>query len=269
MDTEESASKPKPQKKLEDYLKLPKPIDLSAEQRRKKGNKAAKNIEKRPWRQKGETKDFDPNKLRLPLLKGYDDYDRELKALLGDDRDKFLNMMDAANMNGKLKPITCEELDSAKDFTSPAQETQAFEDYNKGAAKAAETSALDDLDEQQKEQIAKFCRPQFLHQLGEDDLGFSFNVIGIFGEPEERPDAGIYTCMVSLAPPAEPYKPKGCNSMLYAHHFFKPDWVQTSPKQFVFREVDDYQISGKIFKPNKHSGLLFDIKRFDFKTRKL
>jgi hypothetical protein len=46
----------------------------------------------KPWRVK---KDEDPNKLRLPLLKGYDDYDRELHELFGDERDKILNMIDA------------------------------------------------------------------------------------------------------------------------------------------------------------------------------
>ena len=34
----------------------------------------------------------------------------------------------------------------------------------------------------------------------------------------------------------------------------------------VFREIDDYQINGKIFKPTKYTGLLFVIKRLDLET---
>jgi hypothetical protein len=57
--------------------------------------------------------------------------------------------------------------------------------------------------------------------------------------------------------------------MLYAHHFFKPDWAQSTPKQLIFREVEDYEISGSLFTPSKYTGLLFDIKRFDLKTGEL
>jgi hypothetical protein len=63
-----------------------------------------------------------------------------------------------------------------------------------------------------------------MQSLDDDQLGFSFNVIGIFGKPDDRVNPSIYTCLVMLAPPAEPFKPKGGNSMLYSHHFFKVDW---------------------------------------------
>ena len=68
-----------------------------------------------------------------------------------------------------------------------------------------------------------------MHELDNDDLGFSFNLIGVFGRPEEKVGPSIYTVLVTLAPPAEPFKPKGSNSMLYTHHFHKVDWNQTSP----------------------------------------
>lgn len=118
-----------------------------------------------------------------------------------------------------------------------------------------------------KDLLNKFCRPQFLHAF--DDLGFSFNVVGVFGQPDVRDESCIYTCLVSLAPPAEPYKVKGCNSMLFAHHFFRQDWSQSCPKQNIFREVADHEVGGKIFRPNKYTGLVFDVKRFNLKTGEL
>jgi hypothetical protein len=57
--------------------------------------------------------------------------------------------------------------------------------------------------------------------------------------------------------------------LLYAHHFYKQDWSQSTPKQHIFREVADYEISGKIFRPNKYTGLIFDVKKFNLKTGEL
>lgn len=88
-------------------------------------------MERKPWRIKNNEAD-DPNKLHLPLLKGYDDYDKELKELFGDDRDKLLNLIDSqANKNAKqMKLMTPEDLESAKDISSPPQELMAYDDYN-------------------------------------------------------------------------------------------------------------------------------------------
>jgi hypothetical protein len=56
------------------------------------------------------------SKLRLPLLKGYDDYDREMFELFGDERDRILNMIDAeASKNfRKIKMVTPQDIESAK-----------------------------------------------------------------------------------------------------------------------------------------------------------
>ena len=81
-----------------------------------------------------------------------------------------------------------------------------------------------------------------------------------------RPSPCVYACLVSLSPPAEPYKPKGTNTMLGAFLFCEVDWKQTTPHHFIFAHTEDIQVSGKVFKPTLATSLLFDFKRLDLKT---
>lgn len=231
--------------KMEEYLNV-NHVKSSLTDLKESFEKKRKEQKDKPWR----VKNNDPNKLRLPLLKGYDDYDRELDELFGKDRERILQMInDEAMKNWKRQKLVTEaDIEEAK---AQAEEAKAREELEKAnwdeeifnphtlgldvgqsilrnwqgfdMSTTQEGYHRSEKDEMTRTQINKFCRPQFLHQI--DDLGFSFNVVGVFGEPDLPEKDCIYTCLASLCPPAEPYKPKGAASMLYAHHFFRLDWA--------------------------------------------
>lgn len=118
------------------------------------------------------------------------------------------------------------------------------------------------------EDIEKYCRPQHLCLYNPQDSGFKYNLIGLFGLPMMPEDQQVmYTVLVSVLPPAEPYKEKPFNSMFASHLFSDVDFEKSKNGCQLF-DTDNpaIEMSGIVLKLLEHSSLLFDIKQFDLKT---
>ena len=76
------------------------------------------------------------------------------------------------------------------------------------------------------EDIERLCKPQNLIAYNPINSGFKYNVIGLFGIPEqidpEKPC--VYTVLASVIPPAAPYKLKPLGSMFGANFFSDIDF---------------------------------------------
>lgn len=171
-------------------------------------------------------------KLIFPLIKGYDDYDRVLKEVLGDDSKKVIGLISdikppsAGGFTGKGIFRTLAEEDFSKAVSTP----QADDNISLQSKISVPVSVSPFKRSIDNDHIDKYCRPQYLNICDQDDLGFAYNLVGVFGTPDdEQGGTFAYACLVSVCPPAEPYKPKGANSMLGAFLFSEIDWKQTTP----------------------------------------
>lgn len=220
------------------------------------------------------------------MIKGYDDYDKVLREVLGDSQPQFNDLISeitgkntnahqglSPNKGGIFRALEVDvgsvDAGSIKELEEDFNFPDNLSASNLGNLRedVSEKSKLPNHKNVDQDRIDQYCRPQYLNVCDKDDLGFAYNLVGLFGNPDnETTTPYAYTCLVSLCPPAEPYKPKGNNSMMGAFLFNEIDWQQTTPHHFIFSHTEDVQVSGKLFKPTLSTSLLFDFKRLDLKT---
>ena len=118
--------------------------------------------------------------------------------------------------------------------------------------------------------VERYCKPQNLSLYNPIDSGFKYNILGLFGIPDEiNPDSPcVYTVLASVFPPAEPYKPKPVNSMFAANYFADIDFDRSMFATQLFKQDDNdfVELSGVILKLNENSTIVYDIKKMDLCT---
>ena len=123
------------------------------------------------------------------------------------------------------------------------------------------------------EDLEKYCQPQQLSLYDADDSGFKYNIIGLFGIPQQ--EAALQTCvftvLASVLPPGGPYKVGPNRTMFGAHIFADADFDKTKTVQNcqIFQEEQDVELPGSVLKVNSASVLVYDIKKMDLRTGKM
>lgn len=118
--------------------------------------------------------------------------------------------------------------------------------------------------------MERYCKPQNLSLYNPIDSGFKYNVIGLFGIPDQiNPDEPcVYTVLASVFPPGEPYKQKPNNSMFGASYFADIDFDRSMFSTQLFKQEDNdaVELPGVILKLCEYSTLVYDIKKMDLRT---
>ena len=119
--------------------------------------------------------------------------------------------------------------------------------------------------------VERYCKPQNLSLYNFEESGFKYNVIGLFGIPDEiDPEQPcVYTVLSSVFPPAEPYKQKPFNSMFAANFFADIDFDRSMNQTQLFKQEDDVELAGVVLRLQEFSVLVFDIKKHDLRTGKV
>ena len=117
--------------------------------------------------------------------------------------------------------------------------------------------------------LERYCKPQQLSLYNPIDSGFKYNLIGLFGIPEEIDPLMpcVYTVVASVFPPGDPYKEKPYNTMFGANYFANIDFDRSMNNTQLFQRDDgDIELAGIVLKLADYSVLVFDIKKFDLRS---